>query len=375
MSQTYWFQICMRTLLVLLIATAIFFALYFILPLVYPFIIAWVIAMLLDPMVNWLEKKARFPRWLAVTLVLLVLLSLISIFLIFLISELVVALARLADELPDFFKKMTQLFMDTFQDNQNIRKIVETVQNYLTHNPQHQQNIVNSISNNIELMAKKVSELITELLAGIGTFLSNLPYFITVLIFIILATFFISLDWPRIKQKLYHITPKPLKKTGGMVFYGLKKALFGFIRAQLVLITITGLIMLVGLVILQIEHAVSIAFFIAIIDLLPYLGVGAAIVPWSLYLFLTDQFSLAFGLLIIYAVIIVVRQFLEPKLVANNVGLDPLIVLIALFVGLNLFGVLGLIIGPVITVVLLTLNQANVFRDIWTFIVGKTKHS
>ncbi|RAL26839.1 sporulation integral membrane protein YtvI [Thermoflavimicrobium daqui] len=370
MTQTYWKQICLRTLIVLLIGTGVFFTFYFILPLIYPFIIAWAIAMLLDPFVKFLENKVHIPRWLAVTIALFVLLVVISIFFIFLIGELVIVLASLSEKLPLFFKQITQLFMDTFQKNQNINKIIETVQNYLTHNPQHQQNISNSISTNIDLIAKKASELITDLLAGIGSFIGNLPYFFTVLAVVILATFFISLDWPNIKQKLYRLTPKSLQRTGGLVFHGLRTALFGFIRAQLTLISITGLIVLISLFILKVEYAISIAFLIAIVDLLPYLGVGAVLVPWIVYLFLSGQLKLALGLLIVYAITIIVRQFLEPKLVAHNVGLDPLIALISLFVGLNLFGVLGLILGPVIMVTILTLAQAHVFKDIWNYIIG-----
>jgi predicted PurR-regulated permease PerM len=101
------------------------------------------------------------------------------------------------------------------------------------------------------------------------------------------------------------------------------------------------------------------------------LGVGAVLVPWVIYLFITGNIHLGIGLSIVYGVIIVVRQFLEPKLVASNVGLDPLLTLISLFVGLKLFGFLGLIIGPVTSVILLALHRAHVFSDIWKFIIGK----
>jgi sporulation integral membrane protein YtvI len=373
MTQAYWFQVLLRTLIVLLVTTGIILVAYFLYPLIYPFVIAWVIAMLLEPLVDWLEKKTPIPRWLAVFISLLLLLGIISSFTIYLISEIVVTLANLAQKLPEFFKRITQTFMDSFQENKSFNTIVETVQDYLNKNPQQQESITNSISNNIDLMAQKTSELISNLISGIGTFFGDLPYFITVFVVIILATFFISLDWPKIKKNMYDFMPTHLQDTSRLVIDGLKRALYGFIIAQLTLITITGLIMLVGLYVLKVEHAISIAFFIALIDLLPYFGVGAVIVPWSIYLFLIDNINLAVGLLVVYTIIIIVRQFLEPKLVADHVGLDPLVTLISLFIGLKLFGVFGLIIGPVLTVILLTLTQANVFRDLWFYIVGKNK--
>ena len=129
--------------------------------------------------------------------------------------------------------------------------------------------------------------------------------------------------------------------------------------------------MLIGLLILNIPYAITIALLIGLVDLPPYLGVGAVLVPWFLYLFFTGNTKLGLGLLIIYGVIVVVRQLLEPNLLSSNVGLDPLLTLIALFVGLKLFGFLGIIIGPVTVVVILALHRAQVFRDIWMFIKGE----
>ncbi len=93
--------------------------------------------------------------------------------------------------------------------------------------------------------------------------------------------------------------------------------------------------------------------------------------PWSAYsFFFGGDTKLAVGLLVLYGVLLVVRQILETKLVSSNVGLDPLTTLIALFVGLNLFGFIGLIIGPVSVVIAIALYRANVFRDLWRFIKG-----
>lgn len=371
MNYSYWLGPAIRTFTVLIIVVGAYYLISFSLPLLYPFIIGWAIAMMIEPLVQWLERKARLPRWASVTLILFLLLILIFSFFIFLVAEIVVELTRLAEFLPTFLNKMGQFFIDTFtKENTDLKRIIDTVQTYLQKNPQHQQRISASIQENIGIITNKGTEMITSILAGIGRFLSDLPYLLSVLVFITLAAFFIGLDWPNLRLKLLRVIPRRIQSTGGMVIRDMKKALFGFIRAQLTLISITAVIMLLGLVILKVPYAFTVAFFIGLVDLLPYLGVGAVLVPWVIYLFITGNIHLGVGLTIVYGVIIVVRQFLEPKLVATNVGLDPLLTLVSLFVGLKLFGFLGLIIGPVTSVILLALHRAHVFRDIWKFILG-----
>ncbi|MBA4495287.1 sporulation integral membrane protein YtvI [Paenactinomyces guangxiensis] len=371
MFNSHWVGPTTRAFTVILIVVAAYFLIDFTLPLLYPFILGWAIAMLIEPLVQWLEKRFRLPRWAGVTIILFLLLTLIFSLVIFLVAEIVVELTRLAEFLPSFLGQAGQIFIDFTKENTDIKRIIDTVQAYLEKNPEHQQRISASIQENIGIIANKGTEQITGILSGIGAFLGDLPYFLTVLIFITLAAFFIGLDWPRFRQNLLQVIPERVRVTGGLVIRDMKKALFGFIRAQLTLISITAVIMFLGLLVLNVRYAFTLAFVIGLVDLLPYLGVGAVLVPWIIYLFLTGNVQLGIGLSIVYGVIIVVRQFLEPKLVASNVGLDPLLTLISLFVGLKLFGFLGLIIGPVTVVILLALHRANVLRDIWKFIVGK----
>lgn len=373
MSYAYWQGVIFRTVIVILSLIAIYYVLDFTLPLIYPFLIGWLIAMTIEPIVNWLEKR-RIPRLVSVSFILIVIFGLIFTLIFFIIAEIVIELTHLAELIPNFFNRAQKIFVDTFtKENTNVHRLIQALQTYLEKNPDQQKQIIDGIRENASVLAKKGTAFITEILTSIGQFLSNLPFLLTVLVFIILASFFISLDWPRLKKNVLFFIPNRAQTTLGIVLKDLKKALFGFIRAQLILISITALIVLIGLLILQIPYAITIALLIGLVDLLPYLGVGAVLVPWIVYLFITSNFKLGLGLSIIYAIIVVVRQFLEPKLLSSNVGLDPLLTLIALFVGLKLIGFLGIIIGPVAVVILLALHRAQVFRDIWKFIKGENR--
>lgn len=351
---------------------AAYYALSFALPLLYPFLIGWLIAMIIEPAVRFGERKLRLPRWAGVSLMLIIVLAAVSSLLVLLITQIVVELTRLAEFLPTSLDRFNQYLLDLFlSEETGISELIHSVQTYLQNNPEHQKEIVSSIRENLGVITQKGTELITGIIAGIGSFLTDLPYIATVIVIIFLAALFIGLDWPKMKDRLAQALPERIRTTGGMVLEHIRTSLFGFARAQLTLITITAILVLVGLSILGVKYALTIALIIGVVDLLPYLGVGSVLIPWSLYsFFFGGDTKLAVGLLILYGVVLVVRQLLEPKLVSSNVGLDPLTTLIALFVGLNLFGFFGLIIGPVSVVVVIALYRAHVFRDLWRFIKG-----
>ncbi|MFC4075760.1 sporulation integral membrane protein YtvI [Salinithrix halophila] len=367
--------IAARTALVVTTAITAYFLLLFAVPLTYPFLIGWAIAMLAEPAVRWMERRFRFPRWAGVTLTLVLVAATLLTFLIILVSQIVIELTHLAELIPGWINQLNTYITETlFHHNNQLSNLIHNIQGYLEKNPEQRSEILKSIQNNIGVIANKGSQMITDIIAGIGTFLGNLPYYATVLVFSLLAAFFIGLDWPRLREKVNRLIPARIRTTGGLVIHDLKRALFGFVRAQLTLITITGIIVWLGLLIMGVEYSLTIALVAAAVDLLPYFGVGAVLVPWSLYLFLTGAAPLGTGIAILYLILILVRQFLEPKLVATNIGLDPLLTLFALFVGLKLLGVLGLVVGPVLAVILLALHRAGVFTDLWQYIVrGRVK--
>ncbi|EGK07176.1 sporulation integral membrane protein YtvI [Desmospora sp. 8437] len=365
--------ILLRTLLVVAVTVSAYYLCVLAFPLTYPFLIGWLIAMSVEPAVRLLEVRARFPRWAGVTLTLIMLVGGTLSLLIYLVSRIVMELTNLAEYLPQFFNRMNQYLLDTFiRENGELNEMIHNIQKYMENNPRQSSEILTSIRENLGVVTNKGTQFITDILAGIGSFLGNLPYYATVLVFIILAAFFIGIDWPRLRGRLLSLIPGRVSKTGNLVIRDLKKALFGFVRAQLTLISITAVIVWIGLSLLGVEYALILALITGAVDLLPYLGVGTVMVPWATYLMLAGNFRFGLAIAVLYVVILVVRQTLEPKLVATNIGISPLLTLVALFIGLKLFGVFGLILGPVITVLLLALYRAGVFRDLWTYIVHGT---
>ncbi len=248
--------------------------------------------------------------------------------------------------------------------------------------------IMESISKAGSSITESATSFLQNFFLKLPALVSWIPNAATVLVFSVLATFFISKDQEKLLEMLRKIIPEKVKYSGNRVFTDLKKALFGFVKAQFTLISITLVIVLIGLLILRVKYAITIALIAGIFDILPYLGTGTVFVPWIIYEIIMGNYGFALGLGILYTVVVVQRQLMEPKILSSSIGMNPLAqrqlmepkilsssigmnplaTLIALFVGFKLIGFLGLILGPVVLVFITTLYRANVFKDIWAYV-------
>jgi sporulation integral membrane protein YtvI len=354
--------------IIVLIVTSVL--LVYISKVTYPFIIAFIIAFLINPAVNYLVEKGKLPRGLAVTIALVLILAILAGIFTLLINEMVSGFAHLAHVVPTHLQTLIN-HIQSFFAMQILPLYYQLADLFQRLDPDQQDAVLDNIESVGSNLTSLVRDMAENIVDAITRFVVSLPNFLTVFMFSLLATFFISKDWYKIARKLRSWTSVKIAESTKSVYLELRKALFGFIKAQLTLISITAVIVLIGLLILRVNYAITIAIIIGAVDLLPYLGTGAVFVPWIIYSFFTENFTLTIGLSILYAIVVVQRQLMEPKVLSSNIGLDPLATLIALFVGFKLFGVLGLIIGPVSLVVIRALSHANVFKELWAFIIGK----
>ncbi|MBR5295722.1 MAG: AI-2E family transporter, partial [Clostridia bacterium] len=180
----------------------------------------------------------------------------------------------------------------------------------------------------------------------IGKFIGFIPrFFISSIIFFV-SCYYFSCDWDRISC----FFAKKIKKEKVELAVKIKKQFFlslkGYTKAYFLLFLLSFSQLFLGLVLLRVREAFSIAFTIAIIDLLPVLGCGTILIPWAIICLLFEKGALGIGLFILYLVILIVRQFAEPKILGSSIGLHPLISLLLVIVGLRFFGFCGMILFP-----------------------------
>jgi sporulation integral membrane protein YtvI len=357
----------------LFIVVIIIFATWFIkkvFPLLYPFVIGFLIAYLTRRPTDLLEKRTKIPRWLAVTIVLLLTLSLIAGLVTILLTQIIVEIGHLITVMPLYIQEATD-YTKNLITHEIVANFYDRLQFlYSSLDDSYKTKVDENIGLVLSRIAKAGTYLINSILGGLQAFLLSLPNAATVFVISVLAAFFISKDYYEIRRKVLHLLPSFVKSSMSRVAVDLKKALIGFIRAQLTLITITAVLVIIGLLILHVEYAFSIGFLTGLADLLPVFGTGSVFIPWIAYLFIKGDYSLVIGLAVLFGFVVIVRQIIEPKIVAESIGLDPLVTLIALFIGLQLAGVAGLILGPISVIILKALLNAGVFRDLWAFILG-----
>lgn len=363
-----YIQVFLRFLLVIVIIVSFMTLTYFTFQTAYPFVIGLMLAYLMNPLVNFFQEKARLTRWLAVSSVLFLFICIAIGLITVLISEIIMGTNYLAQSVPFHFQTLVHQIRDLFTTK--IIPIYEQLSSmFYSLDSEHQITILAYIETITTQITSSASDAIQKILNGISEFLLALPSLATVIVFSLLATFFISKDWYKLVFIFRKWTPTIVVERTKEVISSLKKAFVGYLFAQLTLISITCCIVLVGLLLLRVDYPITIAFIIAIVDLLPYLGTGLIFIPWIFYMFFSGQLSLTIGLSILYGVVVVQRQIMEPKILSSNIGVDPLATLVSLFVGYKLFGFLGLMIGPVVLVFIKTLLDANVFPDVKNYIL------
>lgn len=313
----------------------------FVLPLCFPFLLGMGLALAAEPAVGFLCTRLHLPRGLAagvgVTAVFLGAAMLVLLLLAFLVRE----LGILAGILPDL--------------TETARSGISLLQNWLmglaarTHQsirPMLQQHVTTLFSGGTALLDKAFSYV----LGLAGTILSHVPDSALNLGTAVISGCMISAKLPRIRLWIRQRIPwerlRPLLDT----LKRIRKAVGGWLVAQLRLAGVTLLILLAGLLLLRIPYAIMWAAGISLVDAFPVLGTGTILLPWSLICYLQGDRARAIGLAGIYVVIALTRSVLEPRLVGKQLGLDPLITLFALYAGYKLWGLGGMILSPLLTV-------------------------
>lgn len=207
-----------------------------------------------------------------------------------------------------------------------------------------------------------VSEVSSSFLSGFSTFLQRLPLFIIGFMFMIVSSFAIAMDYERVTQFLMRQLPHAARPVMLDIKNFLISCLFRLLRAYAIIMLITFSELCIGLWALRVERFWRIAAIIALLDILPLLGSGAVLVPWGILELLRQNSALGVGLIILFAVIAVVRNIIEPRIVGDSLNLHPAAALASMYFGLRVFGFAGMLAAPVTALLLRFLNEKGKIR-------------
>lgn len=187
-------------------------------------------------------------------------------------------------------------------------------------------------------------------LRAAGAIVGNLPLWLLTVLVTVVSAFYFAVDLGGIHRTVLGILPPPVRNVLCRLKDGAWQTAIGYLRAYSLLMLIMFAMLCVGFLVLGVQYAVLLSALFAFLDFMPVIGMEMLLLPWAIVMLAGGNWFLGFGLIVLYAVITVVRQFIEPKIVGHHIGLHPLIALLSMYLGLQLFGFLGMLLLPVVLV-------------------------
>lgn len=334
---------------VVLVAGGVWIFLRYLLPVLMPFLLAVLLALAAEPLVATLHGRLKLPRAASAAVGVTVALLIAVLVLACLCALLIRQMGTLAGALPDLEDAALN----------GLNALEHWVLGMAQKAPDGIRSVVShSVSNMFSNGSALLDRVMEKLLAFASVVLKGLPDSALGLGTWVLASFMISARLPEIRARFSSAIPASWRETYMPQLRAVRSSFGGWLLAQGKLVGVTFLVLTAGFLLLRIAHPILWAAVTCLVDILPILGTGTVLIPWSIVCFLQGDTLRAVGLLGIYVVVALLRSVLEPRLVGKQLGLDPLTTLLALYAGYRFWGLLGMVFAPVLAALVVQIVSA-----------------
>lgn len=324
------------------IAAALFLSIRFVFPLLIPFFIALLIASLIKKPVSYLKKKAHLPQKLTAAAFVLLIIGALSLIAYFLLSRACREIVSLTDSVGQFIGRLKN-------DPDFAGEMIEKINSFFPLwdlRPRLTElwlDIDASLEALLMSLMEKLSGSVLPFITGAVTFVPDALLFVFVTAF---SAFYLTVDGNTMKTRITALMPEKAAAKCAVIWTRGKETVGSFAKAYTLIMAITFTELFVAFSVIGIRYAFLIAMFTAIIDILPVLGTGTVLIPWASFLLIRGDTKAGISLLVIYAVITLVRELIEPRIVGGSIGISPFASLASMYIGLRLFGAVGLLVCP-----------------------------
>lgn len=317
-----------------------------------PFLLAFVVSYAILPIIEFLNKKLKLNRTFASVLTVILVIALLLFGVSFGVYKLASELINYLQQLPELIQNFSAM-ADSIADKWEI---------FNSGLPFEISNAINSLQKGIESNLSSYVQTVAKVTINYASsFAASLPSALIFIIFFILATFFTSKDNAKIKQFIKNTLPQRANVQISKIKKSVFKAVTNYIKALLIIICITFVELLIGLSIIGVDYVFLFAFVIALVDALPVLGCGTVLIPWALIQIISGNYKIGISLFILYGIILLIRQVIEPRIVSGQLGIHPLISLISIYASYRIIGAFGMIIGPLIAFCIVAFYKTSIF--------------
>ena len=316
-----------------------------------PFIIGAFLAALVYKPAHKLSKKTGIKSsLLRVVFVILIYIAFISVG-GFTVTRLLSALSGFISELPEYIPIISK-FLD---------RITASIKEFFSSLPESTFEAAgNMFLSALNEIAVKVSGFFSNSAAA---FAKSMPSILISSVVTVAASCYIAKDYDKLKKFVKGLIPRKNYLFIAEIKQIIGKSVFKFAKGYLIILLITYTELAVALFLLRVKYAFLIAGLIALIDVLPVLGTGTFLIPWSIIELVSGKTFLGIGLILVYFIITVVRNIAEPKIIGDQMGINPLFTLIFMFIGLKLFGVFGMIFMPIALIVVIGYYKKQMSKE------------
>ncbi len=319
-----------------------------------PFVIGYFISWIANPLVRFLEKRMRIVRKHSSMIIIIGVLAAVILLLYASVAKLTAEGINLINHLPEIYENLAMEFQVIGENLQGIfQKLPSGIQ----------ANISNVTSDFTEYIGNFVQAVSVPTFTAAGNFAKNVPGTLIAIIMCILSAYFFTAERDKMMVVLAEHMPSGIRKGVQRVIGDLKHVIGGYFKAQLKIMVVVYVILVVGLLIMKVDYVLLVAFLIAFLDMLPFFGTGTVLGPWAIVKILSGDYRMAIGLIVLYGVTQLVRQVIQPKIVGDTIGMNPLATLFFMFVGYKFSGVIGMIVAVPVGMILINLYQAGVFDN------------
>ena len=306
---------------------------------IFPFAISFLTVMLLRPLIDKISRHTKAPKSI-ISLFVIALTLCVSIYLLILASSaLLEQIGVIINKISEHLSSENNYISISLDYLSKLRDKFPFLKNNLSDNTS-----IYSIA--LDMAKNTINMISTRLTQAIGKFIASMPEMIVTAVVILLSLFYFSKDYSKITAKLIGALPSSVKAKLPRVKKDVLFVISSYVRSYLIIMLVTFAEVFAGLLILGVDGAFAIAIICALVDALPVLGVGTVLIPWSLVSFIVGNERLGIALLVMFTIIYIVRQVIEPRIVSSQMNVHPLVAIVAMYAGLKIAGIGGMIVAP-----------------------------
>ncbi len=350
-----YLKILVNILIFLVTVLSIIFILPKVLVFFLPFVIGWCIAAVANPLAKFFESKMKIVRKHSSALIIIAALALVILGIYFGVGAIVGEVVDLINDMPEIYANLTE-------DFGNIGNNVDIISSRL---PSSAQNVIQTLKGELGNIVSGIFQNVSApTVEAAGNIAKNIPSTLIIVVMTILSSYFFIVDRDKVIEFYHKALPVSVTESIDTIVKDFSNLVGGYFKAQFKIMIVVAIILFIGLEILGVPYSILIAILIAFLDLLPVFGTGTVLIPWAVFKLLSSDYRIAIGLLILYGVTQLVRQLIQPKIVGDTIGLNPLATLVFMYVGYKFKGVIGMIIGVPAGMIVINLYERGAFDNI-----------